>query len=142
MNLFLTGHVSEAMSLGPLRLGCAGMLRTRLATLSLCRHACYHAFMAQITIRADDDLIQRVKGAAAEVGRSMNDYVTSVLDAATDPNLAGTSAERIRERLRVAGLLATPTRLSGRRPSAAAVAAAGARAASGRPVSEFVSEGR
>ena len=98
--------------------------------------------MAQITIRADDDLVQRVKRSAAEVGRSMNDYVTSVLDAATDPNLAGTSAERLRERLHNAGLLTTPTRLSGRRPSAAAVVAAGSRAAAGRPVSDFVSDGR
>ncbi len=98
--------------------------------------------MAQITIRANDDLVQRIKREAAEVGRSMNDYVTSVLDAATDPNLAGTSAERLRERLRVAGLLTTPSRMSGQRPSAAAVAAAASRAATGRPVSDFVSDGR
>ena len=107
-----------------------------------CRHACYHACMAQITIRANDDLVQRVKRSASDLGRSMNDYVTSVLDAATDPDLAGTSAERLRERLRSAGLLATPSRMTGRRPSASAVAAAGTRAAAGRPVSEFVSDGR
>lgn len=98
--------------------------------------------MAQLTIRADDELVQRVRRSAASAGRSMNDYVTSVLDAATDPNLAGTPAERIRERLRAAGLLATPSPMTGRRPSAAAVAAAGARAAAGRPLSEFVSDGR
>lgn len=98
--------------------------------------------MAQITIRADDELIERVKRSAAGVGRSMNDYVTSVLDAATDPNLAGTSAERLRERLQIAGLLTTPSPLSGRRPSASAVARAGSRAAAGRPVSDFVSDGR
>jgi len=98
--------------------------------------------MAQITIRADDDLIKRVKRSADEAGRSMNDYVTSVLDAATDPDLAGTSAERLRERLQVAGLLTTPSKLSGRRPSASAVAAAGSRAAVGRAVSDLVSDGR
>lgn len=98
--------------------------------------------MSQITIRADDELVERVKRSAAELGRSMNEYVTSVLDAATDPNLAGTPAERLRERLRAAGLLRTPAHLTGRRPSAAAIAAAGRRAATGRPVSEFVAEGR
>ena len=98
--------------------------------------------MAQLTIRADDELIHRVKRSAADLGRSMNDYVTSVLDAATDPNLAGTAAERLRERLGAAGLLAAPSRISGRRPSPDAVAAAGSRAAAGRPVSEFVSDGR
>ena len=72
----------------------------------------------------------------------MNDYVTAVLDAATDPDLAGTDAGRLRERLRAAGLLTTPTRLSGRRPSASIVAAAGARAAAGRSHSDFVSDGR
>ena len=98
--------------------------------------------MGQITIRADDDLVRRVKHSAFEVGRSMNEYVTSVLDAATDPNLAGTSAERLRERLRAAGLLVTPMQKSGRRPSSAAVVAAGVRAAAGRPVSDFVSDSR
>ncbi len=72
----------------------------------------------------------------------MNDYVTSVLDAATDPDLADSAAERLRERLSRAGLLVTSARLPGRRPSHEAVAAAGARAAAGRPVSEFVTDGR
>ncbi len=98
--------------------------------------------MAQITIRADDELIRRVKLAAAGSGRSMNDYVTSVLDAATDPDLAGSEAERVRERLRAAGFLVIPVRMAGRRPSAAEIAEAGAVAASGRPLSEFVSDDR
>ena len=98
--------------------------------------------MTQLTIRADEDLVRRIKASAADAGRSMNDYVTSVLDAATDPNLAGTAAERLRERLRRAGLLLTPSQVSGSRPSAESVAAAGARAAVGRPMSDFVSDGR
>ena len=44
--------------------------------------------MAQLTIRASDDLIERVRTSAADAGRSMNDYVTSILDAVTDPDLA------------------------------------------------------
>ena len=55
--------------------------------------------MAQLTIRADEELIRRIKQSAANLGRSMNEYVTSVLDAATDPDLADTAAERLRERL-------------------------------------------
>ncbi len=72
----------------------------------------------------------------------MNDYVTSVLDAATNPDLAGTEAARLRERLARAGLLATPTRLSGRRPSTEAIEAAGRRAATGRSLADHVSDGR
>lgn len=98
--------------------------------------------MAQLTIRADEELIRRIKQSAANLGRSMNEYVTSVLDAATDPDLADTAAERLRERLDRAGLLTAPSRMSARRPSAEAVAAAAARAATGRPVSDFISDGR
>lgn len=104
--------------------------------------ACEHACMAQITNRADDELIRRVKLAAEGSGRSMNEYVTSVLDAATDPDPGGSEAERVRERLRVAGFPVTPMRLTGRRPSPAAIARAGAAAASGRPLSEFVNDDR
>ncbi|MEI2816395.1 MAG: hypothetical protein V9E99_08065 [Microthrixaceae bacterium] len=43
--------------------------------------------MAQLTIRGSDELISRVKSSAADVGRSMNDYVISILDAATNPDL-------------------------------------------------------
>ena len=98
--------------------------------------------MAQLTIRADEELIGRIKRSAAGMGRSMNEYVTSVLDAATNPDLAGTAAARLRERLSETGLLAVPSPMLGQRPSPEAVAAAGARAATGRAVSEFVSDGR
>jgi plasmid stability protein len=98
--------------------------------------------MAQLTIRADDALVRRVKASASELGRSMNDYVTAILDAATNPELAGTDADRLRERLARAGLLVVPSRLSVGRPSSAAVDAAGRRAAVGRPLAEFVSDGR
>jgi plasmid stability protein len=105
-------------------------------------HACYHAGMAQLTIRGSDELISRVKSSAADVGRSMNDYVISILDAATNPDLADSASDRLRERLRRAGLLATPARLPGQRPTRKAIAEAGERAAKGRPVSDFVTEGR
>ena len=98
--------------------------------------------MAQLTIRADEELVRRIKRSAAGAGRSMNDYVTSVLDAATNPDLAGTDVDRLRERLGRAGLLSVPIPMTGRRPDPDAIAAAGARAALGRPVSDFVSDGR
>ena len=71
----------------------------------------------------------------------MNDYVTAVLDAATDPALAGSEAERLRERLARAGLLVDPgpPRV---RPSPEAVRKAGAAAASGTSLAEIVSQGR
>lgn len=61
--------------------------------------------MGQVTWRADDGLIERAKDVAAEQGRSLNDYLTSIVDAATDPDLAGGEAARVRERLARAGLL-------------------------------------
>lgn len=99
--------------------------------------------MSQITIRADADVIERVRAAAATSGRSMNEYVTQVLAAATNPEFASSDGERIRERLARAGLLAEPARpREGRRPSRAAALAAGRRAAAGKPVSDYVVEGR
>lgn len=57
-----------------------------------------HACM-QITWRADDELVERVRAAAGTSGRSVDEFVTRVLDATTDPDLAGTEAQRVRERL-------------------------------------------
>jgi hypothetical protein len=98
--------------------------------------------MAQLTVRARDDLVDRVKAAARATGRSMNDYVVSVLDAATDPDLAGSEAEQLRARLDQVGLLAKPPRRPGRRPSPGVVARAGERATQGRPLSDIVTEDR
>ena len=93
--------------------------------------------MQQITWRADDDLVERVRSTARANRRSINAFVTRVLDAATDPSLAGTEAQRVRERLAAAGLLVTPQG-SRERPDADAVAAAGHRAAVGTPVSQVL----
>lgn len=98
--------------------------------------------MAQLTIRAPEELIARVRSSASDAGRSMNDYVTSILDAATDPDLADSASEQLRERLRRAGLLITTTPLPGRRPSKQDVEVAGAAAAEGRLLSDLVADGR
>ncbi|TML64170.1 MAG: transcriptional regulator [Actinobacteria bacterium] len=97
--------------------------------------------MSQMTWRASQELLERVRRAAERRGRSMNDYVTAVLDAATDPNLGGTEVERARERLERAGLLAAGGRPR-QRPPAGEVAAARERAAGGTSVARLVAEDR
>jgi hypothetical protein len=71
----------------------------------------------------------------------MNEYLTQVLDAATNPDLAGDEATRVRERLERAGLLLRP-RAPRVRPDADEVARARAAAGSGSPLSDLVDEGR
>jgi hypothetical protein len=94
-----------------------------------------------MTWRAPADLMARVRRAAQRRGRSMNDYVTAVLDAATDPRLAGSDEERLRERLDQAGLLAEPG-APRRRPAREEAAAARRRAGQGSSLSQLVSEDR
>ena len=98
--------------------------------------------MAQITVRADVELIERVRLMAEASGRSMNEFVVVVLDAPSDPSLAGTEAEQLRERLRHAGLLATWPRRPGVRPPKAQLHAGGGRAARGTSLAQHVSDGR
>jgi hypothetical protein len=97
--------------------------------------------MEQMTWRAPGELIERVRRAARRQHRSMNDYVTAVLDAATNPRLAGGEAERLRERLEQAGLLAEPGERRSRPPREEA-ASARRRAGQGTALSDLVSEGR
>lgn len=98
--------------------------------------------MTMFTWRADDQLLARVRAVAAATGHgSMNAFVTAVLDAATNPDLAGDDAARVRERLARAGVLA-PAEQPRRRPSAQAVARARSAAGTGTPLSELVSDGR
>ena len=79
--------------------------------------------------------------AAQRQHRSMNDYVTAVLDAATNPHLADSEAERLRERLDQAGLLAEPGEHH-QRPPREAAAGARNRAGTGTALSQLVSDGR
>jgi hypothetical protein len=71
-----------------------------------------------------DDITEAVSGCTGIIGRTTRDM------------------PELRRLLRIAGLLTAPTPMSGRRPSPAAVVAAGSRAARGRPVSDFVFDGR
>jgi hypothetical protein len=97
---------------------------------------------AQLTIRTDDALVDRVRMAAANGGQSMNEFVVLVLDAATNPALAGSPGHEIRERLAAAGLLAERVEPAGPRPDRKLVRAAGSRAASGTLLSDLVSDHR
>lgn len=94
-----------------------------------------------MTWRTTEELLERVRHQAASRGRSLNEWVTLVLDAATDPDLASSEADRVRERLVAAGLLAS-TGPARRRPPAAGVARARAAAGRGRPLSDVVHDGR
>ncbi len=73
----------------------------------------------------------------------MNEYVTKVLDAATNPDLAEDATTRTRERLRRAGLLWESSQPVAHRPDPKLVEEAGRKAASVGPLmSDLVSEGR
>ena len=61
--------------------------------------------MQQITWRADDELVARIKMSAQDQRISMNEYLTRIAQAATDPSLSSNAIEEIRSRLRLAGLL-------------------------------------
>lgn len=96
--------------------------------------------MAQLTIRADDEVVERVRISARAQGKSVNGWVVDVLSAASDPEHAGSDADRTRERLRRAGLLAErgerPPGL--RRPDPRLLARARRKAGKGTSLSDLV----
>ena len=95
-----------------------------------------------MTWRAPDELMERVRRQAQSRGRSLNDWVTTVLDAASDPAAAGSEAAALRERMLRAGLLDEPEARRVQRPPAGQLAAARRAAGAGQPMHEVVSEGR
>lgn len=62
--------------------------------------------MAQISWRCPDGLAARVRLQAGHYDLSMNEFITRVLQTATDPSFDQDPAAQVRERLRLAGLLA------------------------------------
>lgn len=97
--------------------------------------------MGQLTIRADDELIDQVKAAAERDGRSSNRWVTHCLSVATDPQWAGDETDQLRARLAMAGVLASTSPPTSR-PSEGAVQAAGLRAAEGPSSAEAIHDDR
>ena len=97
--------------------------------------------MGQMTWRAPDDLLEQVRRIAEQHGWSMNELVTRVLRAATDPENADDESQRLRERLDRSGLLA-PAGAPRTRPDAARVDAARRAAGRGTPLSDLVTEQR
>lgn len=91
--------------------------------------------------RTSEELAARVRQAATASGRSMNQYVTAVLDAATDPDLAGDEALGLRERLARAGLLA-PGGTARTRPPPADFERARDAGSARTPLSTLVEQGR
>lgn len=98
--------------------------------------------MAQLTLRLDDDLARHLKARAAEEGRSVNALVVSGLRALVDPDFAGDEADRLRERLRQAGLLYEPPPLNRPRQDPELLAQARAAAGKGTLLSDIVSQDR
>jgi hypothetical protein len=98
--------------------------------------------MRQLTLRVPQELAERLKGIARERDESVNGYAVKVLSAAVDPDLAGDEITGLKERLGRAGLLLSPERLPVGRPSARALGRARVAAGRGRPLSDFVTEGR
>lgn len=98
--------------------------------------------MAQLTLRIADQLATDLKREAARRGESVNSLATHALRALVDPELHDSALERTRERLRRAGLLEGPQAPDGPFVSDEAFERARAEAEGGRPLSDYVNEGR
>ena len=84
----------------------------------------------------------RVKLTAQHLDLSMNEYLTQIARAATDPSLSSNSADAVRAKLRLAGLLVEPDYPNFPPPDEALVEEAMERAGQGTPLSELVRANR
>ncbi len=98
--------------------------------------------MKQVTLRLDDDLAADLAADAARLGRSVNAHAAVGLRALVDPTAEGEELDRIRARLRRAGLLEEWPRGERERPDPEDVAAARAAGATGTMLSDIVSDER
>ena len=98
--------------------------------------------MAQLTLRISTELASDLKREAARRGESVNALATHALRALVDPDTQDDALERTRERLRRAGLLDEPAPYDGPVVSDEEFDRARDEAARGRPLSDYVSDGR
>lgn len=98
--------------------------------------------MSQVSWRAPDTLVERVQKTAAAQGRSMNDFMTRILDVATSPDARDPEEVRLRARLERAGLLVVPMHWDEVVPSAPEIEAARKEAGSGTSLSDLISHDR
>lgn len=98
--------------------------------------------MKQLTLRVDEALAADLKSEAARRGESVNTFAAKGLTALVDPDAAGDDVAAMRERLRRAGLLAEMTPTHVQRPTEAEMKRARDDARRGRPLSDYVIEGR
>lgn len=98
--------------------------------------------MSQVSWRASDSLVERVQKTAASQGRSMNEFMTRILDVATSPDACDPEEVRLRARLERAGLLVVPLTWDQAVASPDELAAARSMAASGTGLAELISDDR
>ncbi|HZK36500.1 MAG TPA: hypothetical protein VFC57_06065 [Aeromicrobium sp.] len=71
--------------------------------------------MGQVSWRVDDELLEHVRHSAAAAGMSVNKYISRVLSLATSEDDESSEAQRMRQRLRAAGVSASDDRPGTRR---------------------------
>lgn len=98
--------------------------------------------MSQMTWRAPEELIRDVERVAAQRGPSVDEFVTQLVLAATDPQHAADLDDRIRERRARSGLLAPSAPGPAPAVDPDAVAAARREAGQGTALSQVLGEGR
>lgn len=98
--------------------------------------------MNQVSWRAPKQLVERVRIIAASQGRSMNDFMTRILDVATSPDARDPEEERLRGRLERAGLLVVPLSWDQATTTDAELALARAEAAEGTALAALISDDR
>lgn len=98
--------------------------------------------MKQMTTRVPETLLERIRRSAHDRNISINEFVNNTLEAATNPELEGSEAERIRGRLEAAGLTVVRHAPAPEPPPEDVIAAARRAAGRGTPLSDIVSMDR
>ncbi|HEU4808871.1 MAG TPA: hypothetical protein VFT01_11465 [Homoserinimonas sp.] len=98
--------------------------------------------MTQVSWRAPEALVERVQKTAAAQRRSMNEFITQVLDIATSPDGEDPEEVRLRARLERAGILVVPLSWNDVVVSADDLSAARAEAGAGTPLGDLISDER